>query len=84
MTFGKRFFYLQIHTLICFGSLYTEVKFFNIYIYFILLIGCLYMWPQGRWVKHGSRQLVMCSGPCSVIGSRVSELLGLEAEVSAG
>lgn len=83
MTFGKRFVYLQIHTLICFG-LYTEVKFFNIYIYFILLISCLYMWPQGRWVKHGSRQLVMCSGPCSVIGSRVSELLGLGAEVSAG
>lgn len=35
-------------------------------------------------MKHGSRQLVMCSGPCSVIGSRVSELLGLGAEVSAG
>lgn len=82
----ESFLILRFILYICFGSLYTEV-FFNVYITFffiILLIGCLYMWPQGRWVKHGSRQLVMCSGPCSVIGSRVSELLGLEAEVSTG
>lgn len=88
MTFGKRFFYLQIHTLYLFWQSVYRGWVFSMYIllffFIILLISCLYMWPQGRWVKHGSRQLVMCSGPCSVIGSRVSELLGLEAEVSAG